>query len=279
MNLRKMLAVTVSAAVLGTLASAQDAPTASTVLATVNGTEITVGHVIALTSRLPDQYQGIADETLFNGVLDQLIQQTAIGAEADRDSLGIKLALENENRALLAGEVLTAISAAAVTDEAVQAAYEKEYVDIKHETEYKASHILVKTEEEAKALIAELNGGADFAALAKERSTGPSGVSGGDLGWFIGARMVPEFGEAVATMELGAISEPIKTQFGWHVIKLFETRDEQPPALEDVRAKIEDKLKGPAITAAIKRLEAAATITRTTDGIDPSIVRQTDLLK
>lgn len=279
MNLRKMLAVTVSAAVLGTLASAQDAPTASTVLATVNGTEITVGHVIALTSRLPDQYQGIADETLFNGVLDQLIQQTAIGAEADRDSLGIKLALENENRALLAGEVLTAISAAAVTDEAVQAAYEKEYVDIKHETEYKASHILVKTEEEAKALIAELNGGADFAALAKERSTGPSGVSGGDLGWFIGARMVPEFGEAVATMELGAISEPIKTQFGWHVIKLFETRDEQPPALEDVRAKIEDKLKGPAISAAIKRLEAAATITRTTDGIDPSIVRQTDLLK
>jgi peptidyl-prolyl cis-trans isomerase C len=105
--------------------------------------------------------------------------------------------------------------------------------------EYKARHILVKTEEEAKKLIEEINGGADFAELAKEHSTGPTGVKGGDLGWFDGGQMVKPFADAVKTAEIGMVTPtPVETQFGWHVIELQEKRAKQPPSFESVRQKL-----------------------------------------
>ena len=279
MKFRTLLATSACLVFTSTASFAQDTPSADTVLATVNGVDITVGHVIALTSRLPEQYKSIPDKDLYQGVLDQLIHQTAISTTTDADTKAMKLAIENETRALLAGETLDKIGKAATTEDKVKAAYEEKYLNQPRETEYKASHILVKTEDEAKELIKALEGGTDFAELAKEKSTGPSGARGGDLGWFTTEKMVPEFGNAVKAMKAGGISDPIQTQFGWHVIKLFESRDVEPPSLEEVRTTIESDLKDAALKTAIEAFRNDAKITRNEVEIDPSIIRKTDLLK
>ncbi len=279
MKFRTLLATSACLVFATTATFAQDTPSADTVLATVNGVDITVGHVIALTSRLPEQYKSIPDKDLYDGVLDQLIHQTAISTATNADTKAMKLAIENETRALLAGDTLGKIGDAAKTEDKVKAAYEKKYLNQPRETEYKASHILVKTEDEAKELVKTLEGGADFAELAKEKSTGPSGARGGDLGWFTPEKMVPEFGNAVKTMKAGGISDPIQTQFGWHVIKLFESREVAPPTLEEVRTTIESDLEDAALKAAIDGFKKDAKITRNEVEIDPSIIRKTDLLK
>ncbi len=279
MKFRTLLATSACLVFVSTATFAQETQSVDTVLATVNGVDITIGHVIALTSRLPEQYQSIPDKDLYQGVLDQLIHQTAISTTANADSEFMKLAIENETRALLAGEALAKIGEAAKTEDKVKAVYEEKYLNQPRDTEYKASHILVKTEDEAKELIKALEGGKDFAELAKEKSTGPSGARGGDLGWFTPEKMVPEFGDAVKSMEKDGVSAPIKTQFGWHVIKLFDSREIPAPTLEEVRATIEGELEDAALKAAIDAFQEDAKITRNDVEVDPAIIRKTDLLK
>ena len=272
----KLRTLTAAAAlVLALPAAAQDA---STVVATVDGTDITLGHMIAMRERLPEQYQSLDDQTLFDGILEQLEQQTALSTEADGLSPEGELVMENERRALLAAEVVEARAAEAVTEEDVQAAYEEAYGNAEPATEYNASHILVETEEEARSLIAELEDGADFAELAKANSTGPSGPSGGDLGWFLPDAMVAEFADAVQEMEPGAISEPVQTQFGWHVIKLNDTRETTPPPLDEVRGEIEGQLQLDAIETIVSDAVDGAEITRPETQIDPALLRDTSLL-
>ncbi|CAM4015143.1 peptidylprolyl isomerase [Palleronia rufa] len=272
----KLRTLTAAAAlVLALPAAAQDA---STVVATVDGTDITLGHMIAMRERLPEQYQSLDDQTLFDGILEQLEQQTALSTKADGLSPEGELVMENERRALLAAEVVEARAAEAVTEEDVQAAYEEAYGNAEPATEYNASHILVETEEEARSLIAELEDGADFAELAKANSTGPSGPSGGDLGWFLPDAMVAEFADAVQEMEPGAISEPVQTQFGWHVIKLNDTRETTPPPLDEVRGEIEGQLQLDAIETIVSDAMDGAEITRPETQIDPALLRDTSLL-
>jgi peptidyl-prolyl cis-trans isomerase C len=124
------------------------------------------------------------------------------------------------------------------SDEDLKKAYDESVAKQEGE-EYKARHILVKTEDEAKKLIEELDNGADFAELAKKHSTGPTGKNGGDLGWFDAGQMVKPFSDAVKGLEVGTVSPtPVKTQFGWHVIKLEEKRAKQPPTFESVKNKL-----------------------------------------
>ncbi|MDI6838232.1 MAG: peptidylprolyl isomerase [Rhizobiaceae bacterium] len=127
----------------------------------------------------------------------------------------------------------------AVTDDEVKARYEKEIAALPKQEEVRARHILVKTEDEAKAVIAELDKGKDFVELAKEKSTDPNKSEGGDLGYFTKGRMVPEFEQAAFAMEKGTYSKtPVKTQFGFHVIKVEDKRDAPPPAYEDVSQQV-----------------------------------------
>ncbi|MFA7414621.1 MAG: peptidylprolyl isomerase [Rhizobium sp.] len=127
----------------------------------------------------------------------------------------------------------------AVSDADVKARYDKEIAALPKQEEVSARHILVKTEEEAKAIIAELDAGKDFAELAKEKSTDPNKSEGGDLGYFTKGRMVPEFEEAAFAMEKGTYSKaPVKTQFGFHVIKVEDKRDAPPPAFDQVAQQI-----------------------------------------
>ncbi len=257
---------------------AQDT-TADTVLATVGNVDITLGNVIVATSNLPDQYQQLPDDVLFNGILDQMIQQEALSqALGDDLSRSDRLGIENELRALRAAIVLQGAAEAAVTDEALQEAYDARFADATPATEYNANHILVETEDEAKALIAELEGGADFETLAKEHSTGPSGPNGGALGWFGLGMMVPEFEQAVVALEPGAISGPVQTQFGWHVIKLNETRLAEAPTLEQMREELTNEIQETAVREAIDSLTGAVEVVRNEADIDPALIRQGNLL-
>ncbi|MCG6884927.1 MAG: peptidylprolyl isomerase [Silicimonas sp.] len=262
------------------LAAAQDTPTANTVVATVNGTEITLGHMLVMRQRLPDQYQQLPPEVLFNGILDQLVQQTLLGEQIAELSTESQMVLDNENRALKAAQELRSVIGAAMTDEAMQAAYDEIYGNAEPESEYNASHILVETEEEAAALVTDLEGGADFAELAKEKSTGPSGPRGGELGWFGAGMMVAPFEEAVVALEIGSISAPVQTQFGWHVIKLNDTRVKDAPSIEEVRNELGEKIQSEAVSARIEELTEGADVTRVSnDEIDPTVLNDMSLLE
>ncbi|MDJ1009562.1 MAG: peptidylprolyl isomerase [Paracoccaceae bacterium] len=260
-------------------AAAQDTLTPETVVATVNGTEITLGHMVALRSRLPQQYQQLPAEVLFPGILDQLVQQQLLADTEEALSPGGQVTIDNEERAILANQAIGAIAANAATDEALAAAYEEQFASAEPDTEYNASHILVETEEEAAAIVEELQGGADFATLAQERSTGPSGPNGGLLGWFGAGAMVEPFETAVMALEAGAISEPVQTQFGWHVILLNETRLAEAPPLEAVRGELTEQLQRAAVDDRIAELTEAGDVDRSAgDALDPAVLNDPALI-
>ena len=273
---KRILAGAALSALMMTPAVAQDA---STVLATVNGQDSTLGHIIVAHSQLPEQYQALPDDVLLTGILEQLVQQEIVATAARGDlSAAMRLGLENEERAYVAALTLDDIAMAEISAEDLQAAYDTEFGEMEAVTEYNASHILVATQEEAEALVAELEGGADFAELAREHSTGPSGPNGGQLGWFTAGMMVPSFEEAGFALEVGEVSPPVETRFGWHVVILNDSRDQAAPALEEVREQLEEGLRQARVDAHIESLTAAAEIDRPELDIDPALIRNLDLL-
>lgn len=280
MKYTKFIAAALVSGTIGFGAMAQDQSVdADTVVATVNGTDITVAHVIAARQALPEQYQTLPDDALYQGIVNQLVQQELLKQSAGELGNAAKIQLENEERVAIAGIALQTLAEDAVTDEALQTAYDARFADFEGGTEYHAAHILVETEEEATAIIEELGNGADFAELAQEKSTGPSGPNGGDLGWFGQGMMVEPFEKAVVEMEAGAHSaEPVQTQFGWHVINLIETRQQQAPSLEDVREELAADIQDKAIQDAIADLETNGEVERA-EGIDPAAIRNDELLQ
>ncbi|WP_171230976.1 peptidylprolyl isomerase [Ruegeria sp. HKCCA6707] len=268
------------AAVFALPLAAQTTPDADTVVANVNGDEITLGHVIASVAVLPPQYQQLEDAVLFDFIIEQLVQQQLLSQEQEGLTTRNKLALENEARSLQAVQTVEAISTAEVTDEAIQAAYDAQFANFEGEDEYDASHILVETEEKAQEVKAQLDDGADFAEMAREHSTGPSGPNGGALGWFGKGRMVPEFEAAVIDLEKGQVSEPVQTQFGWHLVILNDKRKSEAPALDAVRNELAQTLQQEAIQAKIAELTEQAQIERSElEGVGPEIIRQTTLIQ
>ena len=259
---------------------AAEAADADTVLARVGDTEITLGHVIAATERLPEEYRNLPDDILFTGILEQLVEQTAVAAgvsEPFSRRLGIEI--ENASRELVVNNVLTAEAEAAVTDEALEALYAERYLDAEPEREFNAAHILVETEEEAADLRAALDDGADFGALAREHSLDPgSGAGGGDLGWFGLGRMVAPFEAAVLELSPGEISQPVETQFGWHLVKLIDTRIADTPPLDEVRARLAGELQQGAVLDHIAAAREAVEIEILHEGVDPALLRDQSLL-
>ncbi|WP_435165023.1 peptidylprolyl isomerase [Falsirhodobacter sp. 1013] len=252
---------------------------ADTVVATVNGTDITLGQMLVLRQRLPAQYQQLPDDQLFKGVMEQLVQQQAL-ADTVGDKLTPKdeIAIEIERQSYLAAKALEELAAAAVTDDALQAAYDEKYANAEPQTEYSAAHILVATEEEAKAVKQQLDDGADFATVAKEKSTDGAAQNGGDLGWFGQGMMIEPFQDAVAAMKVGEISAPVQTQFGWHVIKLNDTREAAKPTLDDVRDELTQEIQQKAVTEKLAELESSAEVTRPGEGLDPAVIRNDALI-
>jgi peptidyl-prolyl cis-trans isomerase C len=151
---------------------------------------------------------------------------------------------------------------AATTDEAMKKVYEEASKQITGEQEVHARHILVETEDEAKAVAEELKKGADFAELAKKKSKDPGASDGGDLGFFTKEQMVPEFSAVAFTLEPGKISDPVKSQFGWHIIKVEEKRARKAPDFEQVRAQIETYVTRKAQAEYVAKLREAAKVER-----------------
>jgi len=147
-----------------------------------------------------------------------------------------------------------------VTDEAAQQLYDERIGNAEPEAEVRARHILVETEEAARAVIEKLDGGADFAELAQQESTGPSAANGGDLGFFSREQMVAPFAEAAFALEPGSVSDPVQTQFGWHVIKVEEKRDREPPKFADIREQLKSTLIRQQLQQRMSDLRGAASV-------------------
>jgi peptidyl-prolyl cis-trans isomerase C len=183
-----------------------------------------------------------------------LLSSTPRAAEL-KEGPELKARIELQERAMLAQAVAADfIANNPATDEEMQAMYD-EQVKMAPPVEFKARHILVQTQGETTEIIAQLDGGADFAELAKEKSTGPSGPSGGDLGWFPPERMVAEFSQAVQALEDGAYTNaPVQTQFGWHVILREDSREATPLPLDSVRDALKQNVEGQKLQAYLESL-------------------------
>lgn len=208
------------------------------VLATVNGKKITQQDYDAYTQENPQSLQ-IGKERILNELISrELVFQDALKKGLDKDKeLLAKLEAVRQN--LILGAALEkATSSQAIKDEELKKVYDARLAEFNVQ-EFKARHILVKTKEEAEKIVTELDMGGDFAELAKKKSTGPTGKNGGDLGWFAPQQMVPEFSQAVSQLEKGKYTKsPVQTQFGWHVIKLEDTRSAVPPTFEQVKPQL-----------------------------------------
>lgn len=257
-------------------AFAQDA---DTVVATVDGTEITLGQMAAMKLSMPPEMAQVPATEMWTMLLDEMVRQAALANEGEKELSALDRSfLANQRRDYLVRAVMERVADFEPSDEEIQAAYTKAFPADTPIVEYDADHILLETEEAANAVIEELGKGGDFAKLAEERSTDTgSAQSGGDLGWFTAERMVPEFSEAVAAMEPGSTSTaPVKSQFGFHVIKLNEKRDMTPPELTEVRDALIQQIRREKVAAEIDRIAGAANVERV-EGIDPAVLDQ-DLL-
>lgn len=254
-----------------------------TPLAEVNGTTLTLGELIAIRRELPEQYQALPDEVLMGGILEQMIDQMLLAEAARAAGLdqrpAVAMSLVNQRRAILADAYLSAEVRKRATPEAVEALYTERYVEAEPVDEVKAAHILVESEELAREIKAKLDAGGDFAELAKEHGTDGTKTRGGELGWFVHGDMVPEFADAVFAMQPGTISDPVKTAFGWHIIKLDERRPRAAPALEEVEAELRQEVVRNAQVAIVEELRAGAQIEKPEAGPPAAAIRADGLLE
>lgn len=217
------------------------------VVATVNGDEIRRNEVIEAIRRMPQQIQQMPPDILIPAIAERLVDSRLMAAQGYAENLQdneeVMALVANAEREIVQGFWVEQAISSRITEEAVAAAYEEMLAANPPAEEVSARHILVETEDQGKALIERLNGGEDFATLAAEASIGPSGPSGGDLGYFTKEQMVQPFAEAAFTMDSGAVSDvPVQTQFGWHVILVEDRRMTPPPSLEAMREELESGL-------------------------------------
>jgi len=212
---------------------------ADPVVATVAGVEIRASELALAEGDLDPQFARLPDEQRRVAALAAVIDIKTLARKAEAEALDeteeFKRLMAFQRDRALHNAIFKANVVDPVSDADIKARYEQEIAAVPPEEEISARHILLETEEAAKAVIAELDAGKDFAELAKEKSTGPSAAQGGDLGFFTKGRMVPEFEAAAFEITPGEYGkEPVKTQFGWHVIKVEERRETAPPAFEEV---------------------------------------------
>lgn len=216
-------------------------------VAKLNGEDIYLDEVLRLVEKLPEEIRQQPLETYFDRLIDDIVDSRLAAAA------GNEAGLTNDERVIeqmsiaaqrvLAEAWINSELRKSITDEAVQQAYDIFVADEQSRHEVRARHILVKEKAEAEAVIAELQGGADFAELAKKRSTGPSGPNGGDLGYFPRGAMVPAFENAAFALEAGSFTQtPVQTQFGWHIILVEEKRIAEAPTIEELAPQLRQNL-------------------------------------
>ncbi|MCR9139573.1 MAG: peptidylprolyl isomerase [Alphaproteobacteria bacterium] len=235
------------------------------VIATIGGKPVYQSELNLAKTDLDQQFDRLPDEQKTAAALSALLDIKLMAQQAENAGFGKGEEFERrlgflKDRALH-NDYFKSKVVDGVTEEAVRERYNKEVAATPPEQEIKARHILVDSEEQAKSVIEALEGGADFVELAKEKSTGPSGPQGGDLGYFTKGRMVPEFEAAAFALEKDAYTkEPVKTQFGWHIIKVEDMRDKPPPAFEQVGDQIRRVLLQEQYLALIQEAREATSV-------------------
>jgi peptidyl-prolyl cis-trans isomerase C len=266
------LAMAMGSAALAPAASAQEQDTQAQpgpdqVVATIDGEAITIADLMQIHQELPEQFRQIPFEMLYPNLLENAIDTRLLIAAArsaglENDPEVVRRVAAFQDRVIQQVYLDHEIEAQ-LTDEVLRARYDEEIGNVPDQYEVRASHILVETEEEAREIIGLLDEGADFATLANERSTGPSGPNGGDLGYF-GAgptRMVPEFAEAAFALEVGEYTDtPVQTQFGWHVILVTDRRAIAKPTFEQVRDQLRMQMAEQVVNDALADLREGVDI-------------------
>src|SRR6266567_4352159 len=240
---------------------------ANPVLAKVNGAEIRQSDLALAEEELGPSLAQMDPATKKDNVLSFLIDMRIVAKAAEdkkvENNEDFKKRLAFTRNRLLMDSLLAVEGKAATTDDAMKKVYEEASKQITGEQEVHARHILVETEDEAKAVKAELDKGGDFAELAKKKSKDPGSADGGDLGFFTKEQMVPEFSAVAFAMEPGKISDPVKSQFGWHIIKVEEKRNRKAPEFDQVKAQIEQYVTRKAQADYVAKLRAEAKVERT----------------
>ncbi|MBT6094384.1 MAG: peptidylprolyl isomerase [Rhodospirillaceae bacterium] len=264
---RLIAATFITAIALPALAAGDDP-----VVATVNGQNILKSQIEAAHKLLPKQYQQVPFEQIFPALVDSVIDTNLAAADARARKLHEEAEFRDQMRRIedqiLQRTVLQKEMTRNITPEALKKRYDAMVAGLGEKEEVHARHILMKTEKEAKAVIADLEKGGDFAELAKKKSTGPSGPNGGDLGYFGKGQMVPEFETAAFAMEKGTYSKaPVKTQFGFHVIKVENRRKAEAPTFASVAEQLGNEISQERGAAYVENLRKKSKITRfTLDG-------------
>lgn len=267
-----MLAKSLAIAALSLLATsavalAQDPSSEDPIIANVDGEPVHRSEIDIVAASLPDHMRQMPPQMLYPMLMDQVIDFRLLSNEAeDRDIADDPAAMEalaQARAAVLRDVLVQKLVEEGTTDEKLREAYEERKAEegFAYE-EVHTRHILVEDEDKAQEVIEELEGGADFAALAEEHSIGPSGPGGGDLGYITREQVVPEFGDAAFALEAGEVSEePVQTQFGWHVIGVLDRRDVEP-TFEETEPQLRQELARSLVTALLEDLREDAEIER-----------------
>jgi peptidyl-prolyl cis-trans isomerase C len=260
-----MRPLSLAAAILMLGGAALAAPADDPVVARVDGAEVHRSDVAAAQRQLPEQYQHVPIEQIYPQLLNQVVTGRLLAAAGRKAKLAddpeVKKRLADAQDRIIEDVYINRAVEAGVTDAKLHEQYEKFLKEQKPKEEVSARHILVATEDEAKAIIAQLDKGADFATLAKEKSTDPAKDTGGDLGFFARDGMVPEFADAAFKLGKGEYTKtPVHTSYGWHVIKLDDRRTAPPPSFEESKDELTSELARSIIMDKVKALHDAAKV-------------------
>lgn len=257
------LALAVLIGATTTPVSAQDDP----VVARANGIDIHQSDLRLAEDEIGNNIPNMAPEQKRDYLVTYLADLIVLSQAAEQQKLGdsadVKRQLSFDRNKVLMEALLQKAGKAAQTDDALHKVYDDAVKQMKGEEEVHARHILVATEQDAKDVETQLKNGADFAKLAKEKSKDPSGAAnGGDLGWFTKDQMVPEFADAAFKLAKGQISDPVKTQFGWHIIEVVDKRIKPTPTFEQVKPQLENYVAHRAQAELVASLRKSAKIER-----------------
>jgi len=224
-----------------------EAPSGDTVIAKVDGKEIHLSDLMAAYSQLPPQAQQMGMEAVYPFLLDRVIDERLIAAAANKavapDDPDVQKQMDQLRERVTMQVYFNRTLKDRLTEERIREGYDQYIKDNPPTEELHARHILLETEEKAREVLSEIQGGKDFAEAAKEHSTGPSGPNGGDLGYFSADAMVKPFSDAAFAMQVGEVSsEPVQTEFGWHLIKVEDRRQTPQPGFEEMRDQISQQL-------------------------------------
>ena len=257
----------------------QEALSADTPFVEVNGKIIKFGSAIIAFSKLQQRNVNFDESTIFSQIVQQLVNEELLSQKIDKENRLTLLALEHEKRSAKAAQMVSKILKNFPNDELVNSAYKNLINELKGSLEYNASHILLKDEDQAKTIRKDIDNGKNFEALAKEHSIGPTGKNGGNLNWFDLANMVPEFSTALMVLSEGDVSQPVQTKFGWHIIKLNETREKKIPEFKRIEAQLRQNLRQKKINDYLKSLSENSEINFVGENINPNEITNIQLLE